>query len=96
MNRLGIALLSALGLLFTAAAARQEAEIFIRGTGARVDYPVGILFRIEAESESQIRTFQLEFGLTGRDCTPDLNIVTPKDFSPAGHVDPTQTWTVAV
>jgi hypothetical protein len=29
----------------------------------------------------------LEYGLTGRDCTPDVNVVVPEDFSPTGHVD---------
>ena len=95
MNRLGISLLSVFGLLLSAAVSRPAAGIVILEAEARVEYPSRIIFSIEAESESQIRTLELEFGLTGRDCTPDLNIATPKDFSPAGHVDLSWTWTVA-
>ena len=38
---------------------------------------------------------ELEFGLTGRDCTPDRNVVIPEDFSPTGYADSEWTWRVA-
>jgi hypothetical protein len=95
MTRPGITLVSALSILLSGAFARPEAEINILLADARVDYPVGISFSIEAESGSQIRTLELEYGLTGRDCTPDLNVVVPGDFSPTGHVDLTWTWSIA-
>ena len=95
MNRSGIAHLVAFGFFLSAAAARPGAGIDILASDARVDYPVGITFSIEAESESQIRTLELEYGIADRDCTPDLNVVVPGDFSPTGHVDLAWTWTVA-
>jgi hypothetical protein len=77
-------------IFLSAAAARPEAEIDILEADAKVEYPTGITFSIEAKSDTQIRTLELEFGLTGRDCTPDLNVVVPENFSTTDHVD--LTW----
>jgi hypothetical protein len=87
MKRSGRILFCSLMVLLSIAAAKPPAAIHVVDASAYVDYPADITFSIEAESESEIRVLELEYGLTGRDCTPDVNIVVPEDFIPAGRVD---------
>jgi hypothetical protein len=94
--RLRFLLLAGFGwICMAAAASRPAADIRILDDGAAARYPIRIVFSIEAESDAQIRVLELEYGLIGRDCTPDRNIVVPEDFSPTGHVDSKWTWEVA-
>jgi hypothetical protein len=86
MKPSGRVLFCVLAALLSAAAAEPPA-IRVLASAADVDFPSGITFSIEAESDSEIQVLELEYGLTGRDCTPDINVVTPKNFTPAGHVD---------
>jgi hypothetical protein len=91
MSRIGRILLTGLGFLLSAAAAKSAPAIHVINADAELNYPEKIVFTIEAESETPINVLELEFGLTSRDCTPDVNIIIPKGFSPSGHVD--EEWT---
>ncbi|MBN1440071.1 MAG: hypothetical protein JW929_11740 [Anaerolineales bacterium] len=92
MNRTGRLLLFGFALLVGAAAPKPPAAIRILDSDVDVDYPAEFTFSIEAESDVTIQTVELEFGLIGRDCTPDVNIMTPEDFEPSGRIDAAWTW----
>jgi hypothetical protein len=94
MSRAGRILLLGLGLLLSAAASKPPAIELLRAD-AFVEYPLEITFQIEAESDVEIRLVELEYGLIGRDCTPDLNLAVPEDFSPGKRVDLGWTWRLA-
>lgn len=95
MKRAGRIIFYCLVFLLSVAAAKPPPEIHIIDSEAYVDFPAEITFAIEAESDEEIQTVELEFGLTGRDCTPDVNVMAPEDFVPTGHVDTDWTWNVA-
>jgi hypothetical protein len=93
-GRRGIPILC-LAFLASAAAALPPSDIEIVRAEARVEYPSQVTFSLEAESGSEIQTAVLEYGLTGRDCTPDLNLAVPEGFSPGRRIDVEWTWRVA-
>ena len=95
MNRFFKLLPLLAGLFLSTAASDLPPAIDILRADARLDYPLEITFSIEAESDSELRTVELEYGLTGRDCSPDINLAVPEDFSPAKGVDLEWTWRVA-
>jgi len=95
MKGTGRILLLGLGFLLSAAAAKSAPSITITSAAAEVDYPQEITFTIEAESDAEIRILELEYGLTGRDCTPDVNVVIPEDFVPGKEIQVEWTWRVA-
>jgi hypothetical protein len=88
-------LLACLPFLIGAAAAESPHNITILRAEAKIDYPLDVTFTVEAESDSEIRVLELEYGLTGRDCTPDVNIAVPEDFSPGEYIDLEWTWRVS-
>jgi hypothetical protein len=95
MNGKGKLLFLGLGFLISAAAAEPPPEIAILSAEAKLDYPVEITFALEAESDAEIRTVELEYGLIERDCTPDINLAIPDDFSPDSRIDVEWAWRVA-
>ncbi len=95
MKRTGRILFYGFVFLLSIAASTSPPAIHIIDSDATVDYPAEITFSIEAESDVEIQILELEFGLSGRDCTPDINITAPEGFIPTGHVDAEWTWEVA-
>jgi hypothetical protein len=94
MNRLPKILLGGLGLWLSTAAATAEFPIRVLHADAVASYPTRIDFSVEAQSDIQIQTVELEYGVEGRDCTPDINIAIPKDFAPDTHI--AVDWTLSV
>jgi hypothetical protein len=94
MNRTATILFASLGFLLAAGAPKPPPAIDISRSAAKVEFPETITFSIKAASDSPIQTLELEFGLTGRGCTPDINLVVPDDFSPATEINLTYTWDV--
>lgn len=94
MNRLQKILIAGLGIWLSAAAAATEFPITVLHADAVASYPTRIDFSIEAQADAEIQTVELEYGVEGRDCSPDINISIPTDFAPDTHIQ--SEWTLSV
>jgi hypothetical protein len=94
MNRVAPVFLPVLGFFLLAGSPEPPPAIDITRTDAKVNFPESITFAVSASSDSRIETLELEFGLNGRDCTPDVNLVVPPAFSPAAEINVQYTWDV--
>jgi hypothetical protein len=88
-------LIAGCALWLSAAAAKAPAAITIVRAAAETAYPTEITFSIEARSDVEIRSVELEYGLTGRDCSPDVIIAIPDHFVPGTSVKTQWVWNVA-
>jgi hypothetical protein len=88
-------LMVGIGIWLSAAAAKTTAPITILQADAAVTYPTGIVFSIEARSDAVIRTAELEYGLVGRDCSPDILVAVPDKFSPDAQIQASWTFSSA-
>jgi hypothetical protein len=88
-------LFAGLAIWLSAAAATVFAPITIVHTAAEVSYPNRITFSVEAQSDVEIRTVELEYGLVGRDCSPDVVIAIPDNFTPGNNIKLHWIWNVA-
>lgn len=78
----------------SAAAVPSPAAITIVRAAAKTSYPTEIVFSIEARSDVEIRSVELEYGLAGRDCSPDVIIAIPNGFAPGTSVKTQWVWNV--
>lgn len=81
------------GIWLSAAAAKTAPVITIVHADAAVTYPTRIDFSIEAHSDAVIQTVELEYGLVGRDCSPDILVAIPNKFSPNKQIR--LSWTLS-
>jgi hypothetical protein len=88
-------LIMGLGIWLSAAAAKTTPPITIVHADAKVSYPTQIEFSIEARGDVEIRTAELEYGLIGRDCSPDVIIAIPETFTPEKQIRLSWVWDVA-
>jgi hypothetical protein len=59
---------------------------------AQVDFPNRIVFSLDAQSDMDIQTVELEYGLASKSCTTDVNSVVPDNFSPGKQVSTEWVW----
>jgi hypothetical protein len=88
-------LIAALAVGLSAAAVKAPVAITIVRANAKIDYPMRIDFSVEARSDVEIRTVELEYGLIGRDCSPDVVIAIPDNFTPGNTVKVQWAWDIA-
>jgi len=88
-------LIVGLGIGLWAAAAKAAPPIAIVKADAAVSYPNRIEFSIEARGDAEIRTVELEYGLIGRDCSPDVIVAIPGSFTPSQQINLSWVWNVA-
>jgi hypothetical protein len=81
--------------LTAAAALKAPVPITIVRADAKVSYPTEIDFSLEARGVVEIRTVELEYGLSGRDCSPDVVIAVPDSFTPGTSVKAQWVWNVS-
>jgi hypothetical protein len=87
-------LLAGVGIWLSAAAARTAPSITILNADATATYPTQIVFSIAARGDAEIQTAELEYGLAGRDCSPDIIVAIPNDFTPGTQVNLSWTWKI--
>jgi hypothetical protein len=85
-------LLSLASCFLAAAGFQKENPIEILDVEAKVEFPSRIRFVLEAKSDSEIQSVELEFGLATAACSPDKNIVVPKDFTPSKRISVEWSW----
>jgi hypothetical protein len=79
----------------SATAAKPTLPITIVHADAKITYPTRIEFSIEARGDVEIRSAELEYGLIGRDCSPDVIIAIPATFTPEKQIRLNWVWNVA-
>jgi hypothetical protein len=95
MKSLQKILIFGLGVWLSAAAPKTSSPITITQADAKVSYPTQIEFSVEARSETEIRSVELEYGLVGRDCSPDVVVAIPDSFTPGNRIQIQWVWDVA-
>lgn len=62
---------------------------------AEVVYPTRIKFSLEARGDAEIRIVEVEYGVAGRDCSPDVVLAVPDHVVPGTTVQVQWVWNIA-
>lgn len=79
-------------LLIAGAPLQGSTQIEIITNQVELQFPDQIIFNLQASSNTEIESVDLEYGVDAAACNTDLNRTEPQDFTPGQQIDAEWTW----